>query len=83
MNSFALEIIPIMTADAASAAALAGLDNEDEVTDSDRLIPLSEESAGLALKFQKLPLAVALAALVLAVVLWELEVAATVVFSVG
>ena len=77
MNSFALESIPIMTADAASAAAFAGFDNVDELA-----CRLSDESAALALKFQKLPLAAAaLAALVLAVVLCEL--APTVVGSVG
>lgn len=30
MNSFALDSMPIMTADAAPAAALAGFDNVDE-----------------------------------------------------
>jgi hypothetical protein len=73
-----------MTADAASTAALAGLDNADEL-ESLRLMSLSEApSAGLTLKLQKLPLDATLAAFVLALVLCELDVAGpTVVGSVG
>jgi len=73
-----------MTADAASAAALAGFDNDDEL-ESLRLMSLSEApSAGLTLKLQKLPLDATLAAFVLALVLCELDVAGpTVVGSVG
>jgi hypothetical protein len=73
-----------MTADAASATALAGLDNADEL-ESLRLMSLSEApSAGLTLKLQKLPLDATLAAFVLALVLCELDVAGpTVVGSVG